>query len=191
MNRTIRTFIAVELPEDVLSWIGSIQAGLRKSGLGFRWVPVKNIHLTLKFLGDVQEGDIQKIGQEMLETARRFAPVSMTAKGIGVFPDFRRPRVVWVGVSGRTGGLVPLQSALEDRLADIGYPKERRPFKQHLTLGRAKKRIDTESLVQAVTAFSGQESEPFLIEKITLFKSDLKPSGAVYSNLLEAPLEVK
>jgi 2'-5' RNA ligase len=190
MPESIRTFVAVEFPEKIISWIGSIQENLRSYGLGIRWVPPGNIHLTLKFLGDIKESDVESVGRAMFASTRRFAPLSITAKGIGAFPSFKRPRVIWIGVCGPIHDLIALQRTLDDNLNAIGFPKEKRPFKGHLTLGRVKDRIDPKILLNAVQAFSGFESEPFVIDKLVLFKSDLKPSGAVYSKLMEADLIV-
>ena len=190
MSKSIRTFVAFEFPEKIIAWIGNIQEELRAYGLGIRWVPPQNIHLTLKFLGDIKESDVEKVGQAMFESAGRFAPLPMTAKGIGAFPGFKRPRVIWIGVSGQINDLIALQRTLDDNLNAIGFPKENRPFKGHLTLGRVKDRIDPKELLKALQAFSGFESEPFVIDKLILFKSDLKPSGAVYSKLMEADLTI-
>ncbi|MDI6688582.1 MAG: RNA 2',3'-cyclic phosphodiesterase, partial [Desulfobacterales bacterium] len=100
MPDIIRTFIGFELPEKIRSFIGSIQEELRSNQLDARWVQPKNIHLTLKFLGDINKDDIQKVGEAIFKSAADHAPISLIAKGIGAFPGINRPNVLWVGIKG-------------------------------------------------------------------------------------------
>ena len=188
MSDTIRTFIAIELPEKIIASISSIQESIRSYGFKVRWVRPQNIHLTLKFLGNVREAETEAIGRGLLASANGFAPLSMTAKGIGAFPGIKRPRVLWVGVGGQINELIQLQQSLDEKLAGIGFPREKRAFKGHLTMGRVKAKIDPKRLLEAIKAFDGFESEPFVADKIILFKSDLQPTGAVYTKLMEANL---
>jgi 2'-5' RNA ligase len=105
-----------------------------------------------------------------------------------VFPGIKRPRVIWTGVSGQVNQLFGLQKRLEDNLDGLGFPKENRPFKVHLTFGRVKNRLDPKRLGDALSEFSGFESAEFVADRVILYKSDLKPAGAVYTKLVEAVL---
>jgi RNA 2',3'-cyclic 3'-phosphodiesterase len=183
MSDTLRTFIAFKLPETIIFHLHKIQKGLKSFGFKMGWVVPENIHLTLKFLGEIPKSAIENISQAMAETAKQYAPMSFTAKGLGVFPTIKRPRVLWIGLKGNTHSLIQLQKTLEQNLDIIGFPKEDRGFKAHLTLGRAKGEIDPKQLLEAIDELSGLESESFAADRLILFRSELKPGGAVYTSL--------
>ena len=188
MSQTIRSFIAIELPEAVGSLLGKVQQNLRALHLKAGWVHPQNIHLTLKFLGNITTADIDKVGMAMKAAAEDFKPFTLTVGGIGFFPGIKRPRVIWVGVGGQTQALFALQRSLEDRLAAAGFPKERRSFKGHLTLGRFRKGPDSAAISRVIQEYTDIGKEEFNTRQIVLFKSELKPSGAVYSQLLKTDL---
>ena len=186
MSEKIRTFIAIDLPESVLRAIAKAQDKLRRAGFGIRWVRPQGIHLTLKFLGDIEKDTVEKIHGAMEAAARSVSPPTLRGEGFGVFPDFRRPRVVWVGIAGDLEVLQGLQRDLDSELNGLGFPREKRAFKGHLTLGRAKGRLDGNQLRRALQRFEDFRTEPFTAEAVTLFQSDLRPTGAVYTKLAEA-----
>lgn len=188
MPDTIRTFIAFKLPGKIVLSIRNVQERLKSFGLKIRWVKPENIHLTLKFLGDIRRSDTEKVGEAMSETAEQYEPISLTAKGIGAFPGIRRPRIIWVGISGQLNTLLELQKTLDDNLETMGFPKEKRPFKGHLTLGRVKGGIEPKRFHTALRDVGGFESESFVADTIILYKSELKPAGAVYTNLYDISL---
>ena len=188
MSDTIRTFISIKLPESTISSINRIQDGLLSYGFKVRWVRSQNIHLTLKFLGDIRETDVDRIGDAMTESAGEYGPITLNTKGIGTFPGIKRPRIVWVGITGQVDRLAGLQGTLEKRLAKLGFPEENRSFKGHLTIGRIKGRIDPKRFLDAMHEFAEFGSTTFTADKIILFRSELKPSGAVYTELLSASL---
>jgi len=188
MSQTIRSFIAIELPEAVVALLDRVQQDLRSLRLKAGWVQPQNIHLTLKFLGNIKTDDIEKIGGAMKAAAQGFESFTLTAGGIGFFPGIKRPRVIWVGVGGQTSQLFALQRNLEDRLAAVGYPKEKRSFKGHLTLGRFRDGPAPDAIRRVLEEYADFGKEEFTTHRIVLFKSDLKPSGAVYSQLLQAEL---
>ena len=183
MPDIIRTFIGFELPEKIRSFISSIQEDLKSNGLDVRWVQPKNIHLTLKFLGNINKDDTQKVGEAIFKSAADYAPISLTAKGIGAFPGINRPRVLWIGIRGQIDVLIQLQKSLDDQLEQIGFPKENRPFKGHLTLARVKGQINRAKLINAIKKYGEFEPKSFIADNIILFKSDLKSTGAVYTKL--------
>ncbi len=183
MSDIIRTFIAFRLPENIISHIRMIQEKIKIYGFKVGWVKPENIHLTLKFLGEISRQNVDIVAQCMAETAKQYSPLKFSAKGFGVFPTVKRPKVLWIGLNGDTYPLIQLQKDLEDRLDSSGFPKEGRGFKAHLTLGRARAEIDPRQLVEVMEKFSGIESEHFAADKMILFRSELKPSGAVYTEL--------
>ena len=188
MSNTIRTFIAIELPNGVLASIQEMQNHLKTFGFKVRWVRPENIHLTLKFLGSINVEDVEKIGKATTMVATGVGPFLLEVKGLGVFPDIRRPRVLWAGIAGETPPLNELQKDLEEALWQVGVPKEKRPFSGHLTLGRVKGKIDSEKILNALKLGKAFISDPFTVRNLYLFKSDLKPTGAEYTKLIQAPL---
>ena len=184
MSNTIRTFIAIELPEEIIYTISKVQEEIKSYGLKIRWVRPENIHLTLKFLGDIQEADTEKVARAVSESVTGYHPISLAVKGIGVFPGIKRPRVLWLGISKQIDLLIALQRTLDEKLEAIGFPKEKRPFRGHLTLGRIKDKIDPKRLNDILKEFTKFESEHFFAHRIILYKSELKPKGAVYTKLV-------
>jgi len=188
MSQTIRSFIAIELPESVKSLLDNLQQELKNLRLKVGWVRPQNIHLTLKFLGNINPADIENIGGAMADAAAECKPFALTVGGIGYFPGIKRPRIIWVGLGGATAVLLELQRNLEDRLATVGFAKEKRSFKAHLTLGRIRQAVDPNTLGRAIEDYSDFGRQQFIADRIILFKSDLKPSGAVYSKLKQVDL---
>jgi len=189
MSQTIRSFIAFELPDAVVSLLDNVQQGLKSLPLKAKWVRPQNIHLTLKFLGNIDPANIEDIGQAMADAAGDFAPFTLTVVGIGFFPGIKRPRVVWAGLGGETEVLLNLQRKLVQRVAAIGFPKEKRPFKAHLTLGRIRQTVNPSIIGRAMQDHSNLGDLQFAADRIILFKSELKPTGAVYSRLKETALK--
>jgi 2'-5' RNA ligase len=185
--QTIRAFIAIELPTAVRQTVGRIQAHLRQTRLPFRWVRPENIHLTLKFLGDIPVIRVDAVHAAMM-AASTVPPPELTVQGIGGFPNLRRPRVLWSGLGGQLDSLARIQQCLDDNLALIGFEKERHGFKGHLTLGRAKGRVDPDLLGAALQALPETESLGFVPVELALLKSDLRPTGAVYTRLAVSTL---
>jgi 2'-5' RNA ligase len=184
MPPTIRTFIALKLPPSVISLLEKVQEDLKSMRLRAKWVRPENIHLTLKFLGNINPGDIDKIGGAMMDAVDDFAAINLVAGGVGVFPGIKRPRVIWVGLGGQIQLLFAMQRVLEDNLAGLGFKKEKRPFKGHLTLGRFRQTANPNTIRQIMREYANLYSEEFTARRIILFKSDLKPTGAVYSQLM-------
>jgi 2'-5' RNA ligase len=188
MHKKIRAFIAISLPESVLQAMGQAQETLRRLGRGIRWVRKEGIHLTLKFLGDVDTDHVENIHMAMERASKGTSPFVLTGDGIGVFPDLKRPRVIWIGLSGDLQVLLALQARLESQLKGLGFPKEKRPFKGHLTLGRVKGRLGASELRKALEGFGSFQTEAFTVRSVALFQSTLHPQGAVYTKLAEVSL---
>lgn len=186
MSPTIRAFIAIKLPPAVISLLEKAQQDFKSAGLRAKWVQPKNIHLTLKFLGNINPEDIDDIDAAMTDAVMEFEPLNLAARGVGVFPGIKRPRVIWVGLGGQTQALFALQRKLEDNLAVIGFAKENRPYKGHLTLGRFRQAVDPHTIHRVIQEHADLKSEDFTTNRISLFQSDLKPAGPVYSELKQA-----
>ena len=184
----MRAFIALKLPAVVKTAINGIQQNLAGYRFNVRWVKAENVHLTLKFLGDVDVHLIDSISAGVADAVAGITPFQLSAKGIGVFPKIKRARVIWAGLSGQMTVLNELQKSIEIKLAGIGFPREKRKFKGHLTLGRSKGVIDAAHLARAIEEFKAFKSETFTVDRVTLFRSDLNPSGAVYTALREITL---
>ena len=186
---TVRAFIAIDMPKSVVELIRCKQDALRKEGFRMRWVSPENVHLTLRFLGDISNDDIDGIRQAVENTAAKCAPPSIFAKGMGVFPKRGDPRVVWIGLGGELDALAEIYRLLNECLAEKGIPPEKRPFKGHLTIGRIKGRIAAENLRSHLEIHGDVQGNPFKASRVCLYKSDLTPGGAVYTTL--ARVEMK
>jgi 2'-5' RNA ligase len=191
--RSLRAFIAVEIPPEIHTAIekstASLRAGLNRSLV--RWVATGNIHLTLKFLGDVSPANVEMLTQMLSVEADQHQTFGMEFGGLGAFPNSGRPRVLWVGIQA-PDELEALQHGIEAATGKLGYPVEKRPFSPHLTIGRVKKNAGSAGVQKVSHALEGTKIGSLGSAKIIavhLFKSDLKPTGAVYTKLFSAPLK--
>jgi len=178
----IRSFIAVDIPGDVRDKLDRLIDKLKNSQADVKWVKSKSIHITLKFLGDVEEIRFSKIKEIMENVAENIQPFTVSIEGTGAFPNDRRPRVLWVGVQKGSETLIRLSADLDSRLTPLGFEPEKRSYSPHLTLGRIRspKKIDT--VIEMVHSMTFQAGD-FLNENILLMGSDLRPDGAVYTIL--------
>lgn len=185
----IRSFIAFSLPEPTLAHLRSFREALREAGLdGLRHVRPETIHLTLRFLGDVDPSRVEAIASAMAEAGSETAPMTLAARGVGVFPGTRGARVVWAGVSGDTRALADFRDRLCRALEPIGFPREKRPFSAHLTLARVRKPLDPKRLVPVLESLAESEAPRFRADTAILFRSEPKPGGAVHVPLRRVPL---
>ncbi|MBU0651939.1 MAG: RNA 2',3'-cyclic phosphodiesterase [Proteobacteria bacterium] len=187
-ERTIRAFLALDPPEEILREIGRVQDRLRKLIHGdLRWVRPEGIHLTLKFFGDVPENAVVNISTVAGKAAAAVGPFELAIGGTGVFPDPSRPRVVWLGMNGEVAQLATFQQGLERALREIGFPPEERPFRPHLTLGRIKSPKGLTGLTEALEKEKTYTAGLFTASVLSLFQSELTPRGAVYTRLAVYP----
>jgi len=187
----IRAFIAVTLPDPLADLVFEVQQTLKAQGLRIAWVSHGNVHLTLKFLGDIEPADVDPIAAVMSECAQRMVPLTFSASGLGVFPDLRRPRVVWLGLTGDMPQLIVFQKDLDIRLVAIGngrFKPEERPFKGHLTLGRIKARLDSGILVKALRETGRVDTHAFTVDAVHLIQSRLTSTGSIYTPLRRVEL---
>lgn len=190
---SIRSFVAIEIPDEVRAALAALQQELkaRAPAKSVRWTRSGSIHLTLQFLGDVAPGKVDAIADALRAVCSDYHPFTFQVQDLGVFPNSRRPRVVWVGVAEPSGILLALQKGVSQALVPLGFESEKRAFKPHLTLGRASHRAGRQDLADVGDLIQGSEIGSLgqvHVDHITLMKSDLKPSGAVYTPLAVAPL---
>ncbi len=181
MGNTLRAFIAIPLPPDIVELAADLQLRLKSGGLKLRWVRSQGMHLTLKFLGDIPESQVDDLGGAMQRAGSGFGIVDLAAQGMGVFPGIKRPRVLWLGIGGETERLARLHGRLDAELEQIGISREKRPFRAHLTLARAKGAVNTRLLLDTMQRQGQYAARPFQAQQMVLYQSDLRPQGAVYT----------
>jgi 2'-5' RNA ligase len=188
MSTTVRSFIAMDLPASVVCRLEDAQQGLKALKLRAKWVRPENIHLTLKFLGNVSAGQIDAIASAMARAVDDQAALVLALRGVGFFPGIKRARVIWMGLGGQIQRLFALQRTLEEQLAAIGFAMEKRPFKGHLTLGRIQQTVAPHVMRRVMDDYLNFSGDEFIAGRICLFQSDLQPSGPVYSRLKQVDL---
>ena len=183
----IRTFIAIELPSDVKTTLNRLQIDLgANKNNSVKWVNPESIHLTLKFLGNVDTEAIPKISTAITIAVKNAKPFSLSLSELGAFPNTRSPRVIWVGLKGDTDMLSGLQKNLEQSLAAIGFLPENKPFSPHLTLGRVRNGVrpnQRRALAERLSVAKLKTRPEMYVTSINLMKSDLTPQGAIYTQL--------
>jgi len=184
----IRAFIAVDLTDSVRERVSALQERLRSSRADVSWVAPANLHLTLKFLGNIEEDPIGSLKEALGSAAKELKPFSIRLEGIGAFPKTTSPRVLWVGVEAGKEELIGLGHAIHKACCSIGFPEEERPFSPHLTIGRVRSHQETASLIQKLQTAEFSSSEPIPVKEVVLFRSDLSPKGPTYSPLAVLPL---
>jgi len=181
----MRAFIAIDLPERIRAELRRRQASLRSASHEARWAQPEGIHLTLKFLGEISDGQARDVS-ECLKKLERFDPLSIKLKGFGFFPDARRPRVFWVGVE-ESIGLSRLAEQVDEALGGIGFAREERAFRPHLTLARFRAPQAQPALQTLVGQQGEQELGSFEVSEFFLYESKLSPHGAEYRKVERFP----
>ena len=181
----IRAFIAIDIPEDVCAAIAEAQARLKRAHVGVKvsWTKVENVHLTLQFLGHVEEATIARISQSLAAVAERHAAFDIPVRGAGAFPNEKSPRVLWVGCDDDGGKLKALARAVQSEMEQFGFEPEHREFSAHLTLGRVKFPKPDAALTKALDSIKDDAFGAMRVEAIHLFESRLHPEGSIYSKL--------
>ncbi len=176
----MRLFFGVEIPDRVRARLARVQSLLRDSQADVRWVEPRNTHFTLAFLGQVDDNEIGVLDKLACHAAATTPSVFLTLEGLGTFPDRLRPRVVWVGVTGKLEPLIGLHQALRRGLADLGFWVDRRPFRPHVTLGRIKRSRRLGTLDEHITANENKVIGSFEMQRFVLFQSRLSRDGPRY-----------
>jgi 2'-5' RNA ligase len=188
-EKNIRAFLAIDPPEDILQAMSRLQEKLKREINGrISWTKSQGQHLTLKFFGDISTADVNNICTAVQKRIVSEPKLNLKIENLGVFPDARRPRVIWCGVTGDLEKLITLQKKLDDDFANIGFPAEDRPFQAHLTLGRIKDSHGLTGINEALTKYSAFTAGEFSCKELILFQSRLTPQGATYTKLAEFAL---
>jgi len=189
----LRAFIAIDLPQSIQNSISKETARLQKI-LGnetIRWTQVQNIHLTLKFLGNIPNTHIDFLKQILIKTADSNSAFDLQITSIGSFPDLKLPRVIWLGVQS-SAGLTSVQKNVEGAVSNLGYEKEARKFSPHLTLGRVRQNLhpdDLQKIREALTNFQLGKIDPARVDSVHLYQSDLHSEGSIYTKLFSVKLK--
>lgn len=186
----MRTFIAVEIPKDIQKAIGDYVDSIMGSFKDIKWVSPGNLHLTIKFLGEVKESDLKNLNDCVEKAASDFSPFIMALSNIGFFPSSKNTKVIWIGADGGADNLLDLFQELENFLENLGFDREARAFSPHLTIGRVKKKKKHNYPVN-INPEELPEFEPvkFYVKSIAIIKSTLTPQGPIYEKLYEGKLK--
>jgi 2''-5'' RNA ligase len=187
----LRAFIAVELPLEIRQTVCAATSTLRNEiGALVRWVPIENMHLTLKFLGDVSPSNVELLSQMLRAEMELFNCFDLRLNGLGSFPNLKRPRVLYIGIQA-PAALEALQRGIESASSRLGYGSEERGFSPHLTIGRVKQNVtatEQQAIRHALENTKIDSLGTARVNSVELFKSDLKPTGSVYTRLYSASL---
>ncbi len=186
---TIRSFIAIKIPEHIQEKLAGIQEKLKQADAYISWVNPENIHLTLKFLGNIQEKQVPDIIAVLNESVKTVAAFQLQIGYAGAFPNLRFPRVIWVGVTDdEQDSLKTLQEDLESRLTRLGFESEKSRFQPHLTLGRVRSQKNRSSLLRAIESMTNIWVGEIPVNAMYLIRSELKPAGAEYTDIAEVKI---
>lgn len=189
---SIRCFIAVKLPQDVLQELADVQRELMsRSRVSVKWVAVENMHLTLKFLGDITPTQVEPVVQGIQQAVSALHSFSVAIEGAGVFPNPQRVQVIWIGLSGEVSALASLQKNIDTKLQSLGFPCENRAFTPHLTIGRVREHVpltERKSLGETVNNLTLITGKRFIIDRVYLVKSVLSSRGPAYTDIASVPL---
>jgi RNA 2',3'-cyclic 3'-phosphodiesterase len=180
----VRTFICIDIPASIKTRMEDLQVKLRRAGGQVSWVRPSNIHLTIKFLGNVAAARLAAVCEGVTRATHTISHFQLGVSGAGAFPSARSPRVLWVGLAETAPDLQLLYENVEDEMFRLGFPRESRPFSPHLTIGRLKSRENAQRLGEMITAI-GFESEGFDAREVIVMRSSLRPTGAIYT-----PIEI-
>ncbi|MEE9390399.1 MAG: RNA 2',3'-cyclic phosphodiesterase [Candidatus Aminicenantaceae bacterium] len=180
----MRSFIAIEMESEA---INSIRDQLRSANADIKFVEPGNLHLTLKFLGEIKDNLVNDIHNRMEESFKDFSKFEVQLRGVGVFPSLRYIKVMWVGIEENKEKLAKMQESLEDNISNLGFKKEGR-FKTHLTIGRVKSPRNKDKLAEIITTMKDKEIDKIKVDRVLLKKSVLTPKGPIYTTLREVML---
>jgi len=177
----IRSFISIEIPQPIKEQMVLVPTPLKSVRGKFSWASTNNLHITLKFLGDCTRGRLEAISKRLSEIAARHAPFNLSFDGIGVFPGHSAPRIVWLGIKDGREQLVNLAKDVAESMEQIGFKKESRPFRPHITLARVKHLSSRNELRAAIEKMPKVHIDPMRARHIFLMRSQLNPKGAIYT----------
>jgi 2'-5' RNA ligase len=191
MGKT-RTFIGVGISDAIRTNTVALQKELAKTGAGVKWVESENLHVTLLFLGEVDDRELHSVCKEVKAAAATEPPFTLRVSGVGAFPTPRRPKILWTGITDGAEALQRLYSVLGERMLELGcYRTEERGYTPHLTLGRAKSDADAFALASELQKRLAWDGGSTTVEEVLVFSSQLNRDGPVYTVIGRAPLTGK
>lgn len=183
----MRSFVAIELPEQVKDGLASLRGELKRAEHSFvKWVGAEGVHLTLKFLGNIPARQVTEISDTIAAAARGVPPFCLEVARLGAFPNLKQPRVLWVGIRGELATLLQLQQNIDSGLTALGFTQEERPFAPHLTLARLRQTAspaERKAFGELAASASFETGYPFDAKAVSLMRSQLTPGGAIYTRL--------
>lgn len=185
---SLRLFVAIDTPPQIKRLVAAVRDRLQGSGADARWEPDDKLHCTIRFLGDTDPRDVDRIISSVQQIAGETPCFTVRYRTVGCFPSIRDPHVVWIGIDPADDSLRTLQRRVEETVVSIGFTREDRPFHPHLTLGRVKSRKNIRNLLTVLETVTF-ESEPVILGELEIIKSELKPAGSVYTILKSIPLK--
>jgi 2'-5' RNA ligase len=184
----MRCFIAIELPPSIRQTITAVSARTRERPVKAQWVKSENLHLTLRFLGDISNEQAVRVGDALAEACPSLKPFSLRIQRVGAFPNSSRPNVVWVGARPLEGGLLACHDAAEVAAQSIGLAKESRAYHPHITVARIRNGKAKKGWAKVLEAEQNFDGGAFTVAAVSLFQSRLTPQGAIYTRLRNIPL---
>lgn len=189
----MRTFIAIDVSDQIREALGRVEAHLKYAGADVKWVKPENIHLTLKFLGEIDEKKAGAVKSALDSIACSTRSFELTIKDIGAFPKIDHPRVIWVGLDKGAAETVTIAAKVDEAMGRLGFAKEERPFSPHLTIGRVRSPLNKAKLADKISSAASAVTlsgiVPYRVSSLVLFRSTLTPQGSVYSKLHESDLQ--
>ena len=191
-----RLFISLDLPQGIKEAAGKVQERLQEAQTSknicwnISWTRPEGMHLTLKFLGEVEARQIPEIQTALVKAGHAFRPITIVVEGLGGFPTMHAPRVIWLGIKEQSGELLRFQKRVDQAVAPLGFPPEAREFHPHLTLGRVKSPKGCDTLVQALEALDPVRFGEWELKELNLMQSMLQPGGTVYAKLSMMKAEI-
>jgi len=180
-NSKLRTFLAVDIDENLISNILNVQKELKTTNADIKYVPKENLHFTLKFFGDLDKDMVSKISEVITDILKDFKPIELDINGLGTFPDEDNIKVIWIGTS-KNNELLNLANRLNEKFSNLGFKKDK-DFKSHLTIGRMRNSKNKKEVKNIVNKFKDLKIGKMKISKLPLKKSELTPNGPIYSDL--------
>jgi 2'-5' RNA ligase len=193
MAESIRAFVAIELDDPIRHALEKVQARLKleRAARSVKWIPIDSIHSTLKFLSDVESDKLPVLQRAIADACAGTPPFRLTIGGIGTFPNTRRPNIIWIGAEGQVEIAAQIAKGIEEACAALGYAREARPFTPHLTIGRVKRAAspnDRQFIGEMIVTTKVGTLGELRVDHVAVLKSELKPTGSVYTPLMEIRL---